>query len=165
MEGEKDDDHEEEEEEELAANLRCVFMSCALNKGADWFQSLCSPPPPPMPPPPPLSLTRGILWSAAKGIGRVTGRLPQEFGDEVVGAILELFSSRESDKAWHGGCLALAELARRGLLLPERLPAVTPVLNKALVYDELKGKCFMGANIRFDRIGVRGRRKCCTARP
>lgn len=49
-------------------------------------------------------------WSAAKGIGRVTGRLPQEFGDEVVGAILELFSTRESDKAWHGGCLALAEL-------------------------------------------------------
>lgn len=89
-----------------------------------------------------------VRWSAAKGIGRVTGRLPREFGDEVVGAILELFSSRESDKAWHGGCLALAELARRGLLLPERLPAVTPVLNRALVYDELKGKCFMGANIR-----------------
>lgn len=51
-----------------------------------------------------------LRWSAAKGIGRVTGRLPREFGDEVVGAILELFSSRESDKAWHGGCLALAEL-------------------------------------------------------
>lgn len=89
-----------------------------------------------------------VRWSAAKGVGRMTGRLPREFGDEVVGAILELFSSRESDKGWHGGCLALAELARRGLLLPERLPAVTPVLGKALVYDELKGKCFMGANIR-----------------
>lgn len=56
-----------------------------------------------------LLITR---WSAAKGIGRVTGRLPQEFGDEVVGAILELFSTRESDKAWHGGCLALAELGK-----------------------------------------------------
>ncbi|KAG0714956.1 Tubulin-specific chaperone D [Chionoecetes opilio] len=89
-----------------------------------------------------------VRWSAAKGVGRVTGRLPREFGDEVVGAIMELFSSRESDKAWHGGCLALAELARRGLLLPERLPVVTPILTKALVYDELKGKCFMGANIR-----------------
>lgn len=29
-----------------------------------------------------------------------------------MGAILELFSSRESDKAWHGGCLALAELGK-----------------------------------------------------
>ena len=58
-----------------------------------------------------LSFSPFILrWSAAKGIGRVTGRLPREFGDEVVGAILEMFSSRESDKAWHGGCLALAEL-------------------------------------------------------
>ncbi|KAK8745723.1 hypothetical protein OTU49_000345 [Cherax quadricarinatus] len=89
-----------------------------------------------------------VRWSAAKGIGRVTGRLPQEFGDEVVGALLELFSTRESDKAWHGGCLALAELARRGLLLPERLPAVAPVIDKALVYDELRGQCSVGSNIR-----------------
>lgn len=89
-----------------------------------------------------------VRWSAAKGIGRVTGRLPQEFGDEVVGAILELFSTRESDKAWHGGCLALAELARRGLLLPERLSAVAPVLEKALVYDELRGQYSVGSNIR-----------------
>lgn len=49
-------------------------------------------------------------WSAAKGIGRVTNRLPKVLADEVVESVLELFVSHESDSAWHGGCLALAEL-------------------------------------------------------
>lgn len=38
--------------------------------------------------------------------------------------------------------------ARRGLLLPERLPEVTPVVERALVYDELRGQRSVGANIR-----------------
>lgn len=53
-----------------------------------------------------------VRWSAAKGIGRVTGRLPKELADEVVGSVLELFNPREGDGAWHGGCLALAELGK-----------------------------------------------------
>ena len=65
-----------------------------------------------------------VRWSAAKGVGRVTGRLPRDLADEVVGSLLEVFSPRETDGAWHGSCLALAELGRRGLLLPERLPKV-----------------------------------------
>ncbi|VEN50767.1 unnamed protein product [Callosobruchus maculatus] len=89
-----------------------------------------------------------VRWSAAKGIGRVTGRLPKDLGDEVVGTILELFSPRESDGAWHGGCLALAELGRRGLLLPDRLPQVVPVVLKALVYDEPRGYSSVGSHIR-----------------
>jgi hypothetical protein len=39
---------------------------------------------------------------------------------------LQLLSPSEGDSAWHGGCLALAELARRGLLLPARLPLAIP---------------------------------------
>lgn len=87
-------------------------------------------------------------WSSAKGIGRITGRLPKEFADEVVGSILELFSPRESDGAWHGGCLALAELGRRGLLLPQRLGEVVPLVLKALMYDEQKGHGSVGGHIR-----------------
>jgi hypothetical protein len=32
-----------------------------------------------------------VRWSGAKGIGRVTGCLPAELGDEVVGSVLDLF--------------------------------------------------------------------------
>lgn len=87
-------------------------------------------------------------WSAAKGIGRVTGRLSKDLADEVVGSILELFNPREGDGAWHGGCLALAELGRRGLLLPQRLPEVVPVVSKALMYDEPRGYSSVGSHIR-----------------
>ncbi|KAG7460255.1 hypothetical protein MATL_G00219380 [Megalops atlanticus] len=89
-----------------------------------------------------------VRWSAAKGIGRVTGRLPKELADEVVGSVLECFSFQETDNAWHGGCLALAELGRRGLLLPSRLPDVVPLILKALTYDEKRGACSVGSNVR-----------------
>jgi len=36
-------------------------------------------------------------------IGRITGRLPKQLADEVVGALMELFSPTESENAWHGG--------------------------------------------------------------
>ncbi|GFR62125.1 tubulin-specific chaperone D, partial [Elysia marginata] len=89
-----------------------------------------------------------VRWTAAKGIGRVTGRLPKELADEVVGSVLELFSYQETDGAWHGACLALAELGRRGLLLPERLKDVVPVIMKALAYDDKRGNFSVGAHVR-----------------
>lgn len=51
-----------------------------------------------------------IRWSAAKGLGRVTIRLPKEFGDEVVGSVIEILNPLEPNEAWHGACLTIAEL-------------------------------------------------------
>ena len=51
-----------------------------------------------------------VRWSAAKGIGRVTARLPLDLADDIVESVLELLTSAEEANAWHGGCLALAEL-------------------------------------------------------
>ncbi|NXF81871.1 TBCD protein, partial [Sclerurus mexicanus] len=100
-----------------------------------------------------------VRWSAAKGIGRITGRLPKELADDVIGSLLDCFRSvltklcsalsfQETDNAWHGGCLALAELGRRGLLLPSRISDVVPVMLKALTYDEKRGACSVGSNVR-----------------
>ncbi|KAG9452420.1 hypothetical protein H6P81_005324 [Aristolochia fimbriata] len=89
-----------------------------------------------------------VRWSAAKGVGRITARLTLSLADEVLSSILELFSPGEGDGSWHGGCLALAELARRGLLLPSSLPKVVPVIIKALHYDVRKGPHSVGSHVR-----------------
>jgi hypothetical protein len=89
-----------------------------------------------------------VRWSAAKGIGRITQRLPQELAEDVVSSLLELFEentflnksvnmldlSAVSDSTWHGASLAVAELARRGLLLPERLKETIPWIIKVIGY-------------------------------
>ncbi|OMO78559.1 Armadillo-like helical [Corchorus capsularis] len=89
-----------------------------------------------------------VRWSSAKGIGRVTSRLTSVLSEEVLSSVLELFSPGEGDGSWHGGCLALAELARRGLLLPTSLPKVVPVVIKALHYDVRRGPHSVGSHVR-----------------
>jgi hypothetical protein len=46
-----------------------------------------------------------VRWSAAKGIGRVTARLPLDMADDIVESVLEVLSDKEDANAWHGGCL------------------------------------------------------------
>lgn len=94
------------------------------------------------------SASSDIRWSAAKGIGRVTNRLSKELADEVVGSVMSMLNRLEPHEAWHGACLALAELAKHGLLLLHRLKQLIPLLLQALFYDEMKGFMSVGQHIR-----------------
>lgn len=89
-----------------------------------------------------------VRWSAAKGIGRITACLTYSLAEEVLSSILELFSPGERDGSWHGGCLALAEFARRGLLLPVSFSKVVPLIIKALHYDIRRGPHSIGSHVR-----------------
>lgn len=92
-----------------------------------------------------------VRWSAAKGIGRLTERLPVLCANDVLDAILELCNNEqnfENDNIWHGSCLTLAELARRGLLLPDRLNEVIPIVIRAIQYDVPRGSHSVGSNVR-----------------
>lgn len=89
-----------------------------------------------------------VRWSAAKGIGRITERLPSICGEDVVDAILLNFEDPDNDRCWHGACLALAELARRGLLLPTSLADVVPYITLAVHYDIRRGQSSVGSNVR-----------------
>lgn len=94
-----------------------------------------------------------VRWSAAKGVGRIAGRLPLQHAEDVVGAVLNTFSSSamaRADSAWHGGCLALAELARRGLILPAtpHFAALFDVVRRASAFDVRRGAHSVGAHVR-----------------
>lgn len=90
-----------------------------------------------------------VRWSAAKGIGRITERLPPICAEDILDALLDtLGKDPDRDRAWHGVCLALAELARRGLLRPKRLPDVVTYLIQAVHYDRRRGHTSVGAHVR-----------------
>ncbi len=89
-----------------------------------------------------------VRWSAAKGIGRITSRLPAVCAEDVIDAILKLFEDVQKDNDWHGACLTLAELARRGLLLPHRLKDVIPNIVAAIHYDVPRRKTSVGSHVR-----------------
>ena len=89
-----------------------------------------------------------VRWNSAKGVGRICERIPQDFADEVVEVVMELCSPAEEEYAWHGSCLALAELARRGCLLPSRLAHAMPAVLVALRYDQKQGTRSVGAQVR-----------------
>ncbi|WKX92268.1 hypothetical protein Q1695_010362 [Nippostrongylus brasiliensis] len=90
-----------------------------------------------------------VRWSAAKGVGRITARLPRDFAVQVVDSILSSnFHRLAGHCSWHGGCLALAELSRRGILLPQSLEKAFSIAQQALFYEEPMGRHAFGSNVR-----------------
>ncbi|RKO95780.1 hypothetical protein CAUPRSCDRAFT_8866, partial [Caulochytrium protostelioides] len=71
-------------------------------------------------------------------------------GDTDAAAIAEVNRTQRfgSETAWHGACLALAELGRRGLLLPARLPTLRPLILRAFRMDLRRGTRIVGAQVR-----------------
>ena len=43
-----------------------------------------------------------VRWSAAKGIGRITGRLNLEMADDILTNVISIFSPNETEATWHG---------------------------------------------------------------
>uniref|UniRef100_A0A914CJN7 Tubulin-specific chaperone D n=1 Tax=Acrobeloides nanus TaxID=290746 RepID=A0A914CJN7_9BILA len=127
VEQEEEEDGEEDDDipyEEVETGIGCILMSIC-DKEND------------------------VRWSGAKGIGRICARLPKSLGDMVISQVLlQNFKEYAPAGAWHGGCLALAELARRGCLLPKRLPEVLEVLEKALRFNETHGNFSASVNVR-----------------
>ncbi|KAI0720503.1 TBCD protein [Cerioporus squamosus] len=101
-----------------------------------------------------------VRYSAAKGVARVSERLPVDFADQVLQQVLQLFSIHSiavaslydmpsvAEGTWHGACLACAEMARRGLIPDERLAELVGWLHKALYFDIRKGAHSIGSNVR-----------------
>ncbi|XP_052740499.1 tubulin-specific chaperone D [Bicyclus anynana] len=79
-----------------------------------------------------------VRWSAAKGVGRIGARLPALAAADVCDSVLVLFADNERDTAWHGGCMALAELGRRGLISPRQLRSAVRCAAAALARDEAR---------------------------
>lgn len=83
-----------------------------------------------------------MRWSAAKAVARISERLPSEFADQVLDNVMALFSIHSiagaslynlpaiAESTWHGSCLACAEMARRALVAPEKLPQVLEWMSK-----------------------------------
>lgn len=91
-----------------------------------------------------------VRWSAAKGVGRLAAKLQADFADQLLDSIIDRYLSdvTTGEDAWHGGCLAVAELARRELIESRRVDCLIPAIRGGLEYDVRRGYTSVGANVR-----------------
>lgn len=102
-----------------------------------------------------------VRYSAAKGIGRITSRLPEAFASEVTDAICDLLSTDiktenailklqdyAKDSTWHGAALAIAELCRNSAMVLSALHDIMPFVFVALTFDIKKGSHSIGTSVR-----------------
>nr|XP_019014520.1 uncharacterized protein I206_00602 [Kwoniella pini CBS 10737]OCF53301.1 hypothetical protein I206_00602 [Kwoniella pini CBS 10737] len=98
-----------------------------------------------------------VRYSSAKYLARLSSLLPPLFSSQIVGAVIELFSGTEEEPVtltsfgearWHGVCLALAEMARRGLIRNEEIGNAIKWVIKALTFDLRRASHSIGANVR-----------------
>jgi hypothetical protein len=90
-----------------------------------------------------------VRYSVAKGLARISERLPTDFADQVFETITGLFGIHSpaaaslydlptiAESTWHGACLASAEMARRGLVTSNRLPELIGWLSKVPILIEV----------------------------
>lgn len=88
-----------------------------------------------------------VRWTAAKGVGRICERIDKDMVCDIFSSLLENMEGSE-EGSLQGSCLAIAELAKRGLILPEQLHSVTSLINKILLFEVNKGAYCTGAFVR-----------------
>jgi len=83
-----------------------------------------------------------VRWAAAKGIGRISERLPSDFAGQVLETVMSHFAVHSvgvtliyemptiAEQTWQGACLTCAEMARRGLVSGKHLPVLLGWLSK-----------------------------------
>ncbi|KAK1933206.1 hypothetical protein X943_002690 [Babesia divergens] len=98
-----------------------------------------------------------VRWASAKSIGRISVKLPMQFNDQIVEHILQIIylqydSGRmcfvKGEASVHGGCLALAEIIRNGILIPSMLGRVLDCVVLTLGFDVWRGKGSAGTAVR-----------------
>jgi len=120
-----------------------------------------------------------VRWSAAKGVARISERLPEEFTRQVVDTVIDLFSIHSiaiaslydmpaiAESTWHGACISCAELLRRGLIPHDRLAGVIDWIIKVIFQSDPEAflTLLLGLIFRYAQRGTLHRlqcaRRCC----